>query len=83
MGRNLYIVAAALAALALVSGGLSFTSAAHSPGDVSLWRTMGIVLFLMALVVALLGNLSSLFDQAERRANDQRTKRREQRRREP
>ena len=41
MGRNLYILAATLAFLALVSVALSFTNIAQqpgSPGDVALWR---------------------------------------------
>jgi hypothetical protein len=81
MGRNLYILAASLALFALLSCGVAFTNIAHqpgSPGDASLWRTMGLVLFVVALVVALAGILSALFEQAERRAEDAR---RSQRRR--
>jgi len=37
---------------------------------------MGIVLFLIALVVALAGILSSLFEQAERRSEEARRRRR-------
>ena len=72
MGRNLYILAATLGVLALISAALSFTNIAQqpgSPGDVSLWRTTGIGLLCLALIVALLGILSSLFEQAERRAS--------------
>jgi hypothetical protein len=75
MGRNLYILAATLAILALVSCGVAYTNVAQqpgSPGDASLWRMMGIVLFLISLVVALAGVLSSLFEQAERRFEEQR-----------
>jgi len=82
MGRNLYILAATLCVLALVSVGLSFTNIAQqpgSPGDVSLWRTTGLALFLLALVVALCGILSSLFEQAERRASNDRTEKRSRR----
>ena len=70
MGRNLYILAATLAVLALVSIALSFTNVAQqpgSPGDASLWRMTSIALISVALIVTLLGVLSSLFDQAERR----------------
>ena len=83
MGRNLYILAATLGALALLSVGLSFTSVAGGPagsaGDVSLWRTTGIALLAVALIVALAGVLSSLFEQAERRAAEQREQRRRRR----
>jgi hypothetical protein len=79
MGRNLYILAATLALFALVSCGLAYTNIAQqpgSPGDASLWRTTGIVLFLVALLVALAGILSSLFEQAERRFEEQRREKR-------
>jgi len=79
MGRNLYILAATLTAFALVSCGVAYTNIAQqpgSPGDASLWRTMGLVLFLVALVVALAGMLSSLFAQAERRSEEARRRRR-------
>ena len=79
MGRNLYILAATLAFLAMVSFGLSFTNVAHqpgSPGDAALWRTTGIVLFCVALVVTLAGILSALFEQAERRDAEARRQRR-------
>jgi hypothetical protein len=84
MGRNLYILAATLGFLALISLALSFTNIAQqpgSPGDVALWRTTGIALLCIALVVALAGILSALFEQAERRAHDQRQQQRESRRR--
>jgi hypothetical protein len=79
MGHNLYILAATLALFALVSCGLAYTNIAQqpgSPGDASLWRTTGIVLFLVALLVALAGILSSLFEQAERRFEEQRKEKR-------
>ncbi len=82
MGRNLYILAATLGLLALISGALSFTNIAHqpgSPGDVALWRTTGVVLFCVASVVALAGILSSLFEQAERRDAEARQQRRRKR----
>lgn len=82
MGRNLYILAATLGVLALISTVLSFTNIAQqpgSPGDVALWRTTGLALFCLALITALAGILSSLFEQAERRAETQRRSRRENR----
>ena len=81
MGRNLFILAATLVLFALVSCGIAYTNIAQqpgSPGDVSIWRTMGLGLFVLGLVVALAGILSSLFEQAERRAEHQRQLRRKQ-----
>jgi hypothetical protein len=75
MGRNLYILAATLGLFALVSCGLAYTNVAQqpgSPGDASLWRTTGLGLFVLALLIALAGILSSLFEQAERRAEEAR-----------
>jgi membrane protein DedA with SNARE-associated domain len=82
MGRNLYILAATLGALALVSIALSFTNVAQqpgSPGDASLWRMTSIALLCVALIVALLGVFSSLFDQAERRHSIDRQEKRRRR----
>ena len=75
MGRNLYILAGTLALFALVSFGLSYTNLSHqpgSPGDASLWRFTGLVLLVVALLIALAGVLSALFEQAERRSADAR-----------
>jgi len=79
MGRNLYILAGTLLLCAIVAFGASYTNLAQqpgSPGDVSLWRTMGLGLFVVSMVVALAAILTSLFEQAERRADDERRKRR-------
>ena len=84
MGRNLYILAGTLAFFAVVSVILSFTNIAQqpgSPGDSALWRTTGIALFLVALVTALGGVMSSLFEQAERRTEEQLDRERRNRRR--
>jgi hypothetical protein len=79
MGRNLYILAASLLLFALISCGVAYTNIAQqpgSPGDSSLWRTMGLALFVLSLVIALGGVFSSLFEQAERRAEALRRDRR-------
>ena len=79
MGRNLYILAGSLILFAFVSCGIAYTNIARqpgSPGDVSLWRTMGLGLFVIGLFVALAGVLSSLFEQAERRDEEARRARR-------
>jgi hypothetical protein len=82
MGRSLYILAASLTLFAMISCGVSYTNIAQqpgSPGDASLWRTMGLAFFVIALVVALGGILTSLFEQAERRAEEAKTQRRRRR----
>ena len=79
MGRNLFILAASLTVFALISCGVAYTNIAQqpgSPGDAALWRTMGLVLFLVALVITLAGILSSLFEQAERRTEENRRNKR-------
>ncbi len=80
MGRNLYILAGTLMLFALVAFGLSFSNVAQqpgSPGDASLWRTMGFGFVVVSLIIALAGMLSSLLEQAERRAEEARRKRRQ------
>lgn len=83
MGRNLYILSASLMVFALLSCGVAYTNIADqpgSPGDAAMWRTMGLVLLVMALVSALGGILSTLFEQAERRSEElRRTRRRRSR----
>ena len=83
MGRNLYILAGTLGGVSLLSIVLSFTNIAEqpgSPGDASLWRMTSIALLCVALIITLLGILSSLFEQAERRASVDRQARQQKRR---
>ncbi len=82
MGRNLYILAATLGGFALVCLLISFTNIAQqpgSPGDVALWRTMSIGFLVLGMVITLAGMLSTLFEQAERRAELDRQERRSRR----
>ena len=75
MGRNLYILAGSLILFGLISCGVAYTNIAQqpgSPGDASLWRTMGLGFFVVGLFVALAGIFSSLFEQAERRDEESR-----------
>ena len=79
MGRNLYILAGSLILFALISCGVAYTNIAQqpgSPGDASLWRTMGLGFFVVGLFDALAGVLSTLFEQAERRDEESRRARR-------
>lgn len=79
MGRSLFILAASLTVFAMISCGVAYTNIAQqpgSPGDASLWRTMGLVFFLIALIVALAATLTSLFEQTERRSEERSRRRR-------
>ncbi|WP_263411260.1 hypothetical protein [Terriglobus tenax] len=74
MGRNLFILAGSLFLFSLLSCGLAYTNIAHepgSPGDESLWRTMGLILLVVSLIAGLVAVLSTMFEQAERRAEQQ------------
>lgn len=86
MGRNLYILAATIGGLAVLSAILSFTNIAQQPGssgDAALWRTTAIALVCVALLVALGAVMSQLFEQAERRHEEGRQRKRESRLRRP
>ncbi len=80
MGRNLYILAATLFVFSLLSCGMAYTPVAQSTGDRALWHVMGLVLLLVALVVTMAGMLTSLFEQAERRAEERDRRERQNRR---
>jgi len=82
MARNFYTLAATLLLFSLISCGVAWTNLAHqpvSPGDAALWRMIGLVLLLLALVMAVVGTLTSMFEQAQRR-NDERAEREHRRR---
>ena len=71
LSRNFFILAGTLLFFAALSYVVAFTGIAHEPGspsDGSLWRTIGVVLLLLGLVIALLGVLQSMFEQADRRS---------------
>ena len=82
--RNLYVLAASLGFFAVVSFVLAFTGVMQAPGapsQASLWRTIGILLVVGALIACLLGVLQQMFEQAERRDMERRQAERERRRR--
>ena len=66
MSRNLYILAGTLAVLAVAS----FLAGPFSAPTIALgwaWRSIGLVLLVVALVAALFGTLTALFEQVDRR----------------
>jgi hypothetical protein len=83
MSRNFYFLAAAFGFFAAVSMGISLVPSSFQPGlpaNGSLWRTIALVLFLAALVSALIGVLSHLFEQVDRKSEEARQAARRRRR---
>lgn len=83
MSRNFYILAATFGLLAILSTGMSFVPASFQPGlpaNGSMWRTIGIFLALAALASALIGILTNLFEQVDRRSEEARIAARRKRR---
>jgi hypothetical protein len=83
MARNLYILSATLLLFALISCGMTFTASHLQPGlpaNGSLWKTTSLFLTLGGLVVALLGVMTAMFEQVDRRAEERRLRERGRRR---
>ena len=75
MSRNFYILAATLVFFALVSAGMALAPSSFQPGlpaNASLWRTVAMFLLLFGLASALVGVLTQLFEQVERRNEEAR-----------
>jgi hypothetical protein len=83
MSRNFYILAATLGLFALISAGMSLVPSSFQPGlpaNGSLWRTVSIFMLLFALASALIGVMSHLFEQVDRRSEEARQAKRSKRR---
>jgi len=75
MSRNFYILAATLGLFALISAGMSLVPSSFQPGlpaNGSLWRSVALVLLLFGLGAALVGVMSHLFEQVDRRSEEAR-----------
>jgi len=75
MSRTLYILAGTLVFFAVVSAALGLAPSSVQPGlpaNASLWRTAAMLLLLFGLASALVGVLSQLFEQVERRNEEAR-----------
>jgi hypothetical protein len=73
MSRNLYFFAASLLLLSVVSCGLSLVPNSFQPGlpvNGSIWKMVALVLFLASLVSVLVGILTTMFEQVERRSEE-------------
>jgi uncharacterized membrane protein YedE/YeeE len=83
MSRNFYILAAVLGFFAIISGAMSLVPSSYQPGlpaNASLWRTVALVLVLFGLGAALIGVMSHLFEQVDRRSEQARQAERRRRR---
>ena len=83
MSRNFYILAAVLGLFAVISGAMSLVPSSYQPGlpaNASLWRTVALVLMLLALGAALVGVMSNLFEQVDCRSEQARLAERRRRR---
>jgi uncharacterized membrane protein len=83
MSRNFYILAATLAFFALISALMALVPSGFQPGlpaNASLWRTVALFLLLGGLAAALIGVLTHLFEQVDRRSEEARLAARRKRR---
>jgi cell division protein FtsX len=86
MSRNFYALAATLLLLSLFSCGMTFVPSSFQPElptNASLWKTLSTFLLLIALIFALIGSMSHLFEQVDRRTEERRRAEREHRRKKP
>lgn len=83
MSRSFYFLALALGVFALISGGMALIPSSFQPGlpaNGSLWRTTALVMLLGSLACALVGVMSHLFEQVDRRSEEARLAARQKRR---
>jgi membrane protein implicated in regulation of membrane protease activity len=83
VARNLFILAATLLLFALISCGMTLVGSGFQPAipaNASLWKTIGLFLALGGLIVALLGVMTNMFEQVDRRAEERRLRHRAPRR---
>ena len=83
MSRNFYILAATLGLFAILSMAMALVPSSFQPGlpaNASLWRTIALLLLLAGLAFALIGVMSHLFEQVDRRSEEARQAARRKRR---
>lgn len=83
MSRNFYILAGTLTLFALISAGMTMIPSSFQPGlpaNGSLWRTVALILLLAGLVAGLVGMMTHLFEQVDRRSEEARQAARRKRR---
>lgn len=84
MSRNFYILAGSLMVFTLIAGTMAFVPSSFQPGlpaNGRLWRTIALIFLLLSLASALVGMLTNLFEQVDRRTEEDRQEGRRKRRR--
>ncbi|MGH9589070.1 MAG: hypothetical protein ACRD25_01685 [Terracidiphilus sp.] len=84
MSRNFYILAASFMAFAVLAGAMTLVPSSFQPGlpaNGTLWRTIALVFLLLSLASALVAMLTNLFEQVDRRSEEDRQAARRRRRR--
>jgi uncharacterized membrane protein len=75
VARNLYILAAVLLAFAAISFAMAMTAGSMQPAlpaNGTLWKTAALFLTVGGLLVALLGVVTAMFEQLDRRMEQRR-----------
>jgi hypothetical protein len=83
MSRNFYILSGTLLFFALASAAMTLVPSTFQPelpANGSLWRTVAMFLLLFGLISALIGVMSHLFEQVDRRSEESRQAARRKRR---
>lgn len=84
MSRNFYILAGSFMVFAVIAGAMTLVPSSFQPGlpaNGTLWRTIALVFLLLSLASALVGMLTKLFEQVDRRSEQDRQAARRRRRR--
>lgn len=84
MSRNFYILAASFLLFALIAGAMTLVPSSFQPGlpaNGTLWRTIALLFLVLALVSAFIGVMTNLFEQVDRRSEENRQSMRRRRRR--
>ena len=84
MSRNFYILAASFLLFALIAGAMTLVPSSFQPGlpaNGTLWRTIALIFLVVSLASALIGVLTNLFEQVDRRSEEARQTMRRRRRR--
>ena len=83
MSRNFYILAGSFLLFALIGGAMTLIPSSFQPGlpaNGTLWRTIALIFLVLGLASALVGIMTNLFEQVDRRAEEARQDARRKRR---